>query len=55
MQNKKDKGRNADAKKAAMDRVKDAASGSADGKKAVTSVGKKGAQTTTAGKKGWKK
>jgi hypothetical protein len=55
MQNKKDKGRNADAKKAAMDRVKNTTSGSADTKKVVTSVGKKGAQTTTAGKKGWKK
>jgi hypothetical protein len=55
MQNKKDKGRNADAKKAAMDAAKTAASGSADIKNGVTKVGKKGANEKTEGKKGWKK
>ena len=47
MQNKKDKRTKADAKKAATDVGKTAASGSADVKK--------GAPGKTEGKKGWKK
>jgi len=55
MQNKKDKRTKADAKKAAADVGKTAASGSADAKKGVADVGKKGAHGKTDGKKGWKK
>jgi len=48
MQNKKDKRTKADAGKTV-------ASGSADAKKGVTDVGKKGSPGKTEGKKGWKK
>ena len=55
MQNKRDKRTKADAKNAAADVGKTAASVSVDAKKGVEVVGKKGAHGKTDGKKGWKK
>jgi hypothetical protein len=54
MQNKKDKRTKANGKKQEI-AAKTVASGSADAKKGVADVGKKEAQGTTGGKKGWKK